>query len=276
MVRMTPRSWKSVAILFGIIIVALILYDGADRRAADATKPLARGPASLPGKRPPVTLKIASFNIHSGKGRDGVTALSRTLALMDDRDFIGIYEVRATPFADMPNQAAVLGTSLQSYWLFAPTERHWWHEHFGNGIVHRYGIPEVVRIPLDNTRGKAFRNAILSTVELQEGRVRVISTHIDRTTDREHQLKTVIGLFLALQPPCVLMGDLNTVASDPQLETLRKVEGVISPLHDQTLDGVPASNIDWIFTRGLQTISAELIENDASDHPVLKAELALP
>lgn len=276
MVAMTPRSWKLIAIVLFVVLVGLIVRDGADRRAADATKPLARGPASLPGKRPPVTLKIASFNIHSGKGRDGVTALSRTLALMDDRDFIGIYEVRATPFADMPNQAAVLGTSLQSYWLFAPTERQWWYEHFGNGIVHRYGIPEVVRIPLDNTRGKAFRNAILATVELQGGRVHVLSTHIDRTADREHQLKTVIGLFLALQPPCALMGDLNTVAADPQLEALRKVEGVVSPLHEQLPDGPPATNIDWIFTRGLQTISAELIENDASDHPVLKAELALP
>lgn len=273
---MTPRSWKTIAIVVFAVLIGLIVYDGADRRAADATKPLARGPASLPGKRNPHTLKIASFNIHSCKGRDGVTDPGRTLAFLDDRDFAGIYEVRATPFADMPNQAAMLGTSLQSYWLFAPTERQWWQEHFGNGIVHRYGISHVVRIPLDNTRGKAFRNALLSTVELQDGTVRVLSTHIDRTADREHQLKNVIGLFLALQPPCVLMGDLNTVAADPQLETLRKIDGVVSPLHEMLPDGPPVTTIDWMFTRGLRTVSAELIENDASDHPILKAELALP
>lgn len=273
---MSPKSWKWTSVGLFAAIIGLIIWDGADRRAADATKPLARGPAALPAKRPPVTLKLASFNIHSGKGRDGATDLSRTLAFIDDRDFVGLYEVRATPFSTFPNQAATMAASQQSYWLFAPTERQWWHEHFGNGLVHRYGVPEVVRIPLDNTRGKAYRNALLSTVELQDSRVRVLSTHIDRTTDREHQLKTVIGLFLGLQPPCVLMGDLNTVATDPQLEALRKVEGVVSPLHDQTLDEVPATNIDWIFTRGLRTVSVELMENDASDHPIIKAELALP
>jgi endonuclease/exonuclease/phosphatase family metal-dependent hydrolase len=215
-------------------------------------------------------------NIHSGKGRDGTTSLARTLAFMDDRDFVGIYEVRATPFAEMPNQAAALGNSMQSYWLFAPTERQWWTDHFGNGIVHRYGLPQVTRIPLDNTRGKAFRNALLWTVELQNGTVRVLSTHIDRMDDREHQLKAVIGMFLALQPPCVLMGDLNTVAADPQLEALRKVDGVISPLHDQIPDGPPKTTIDWIFTRGLRTLSAELVENDASDHPMIRADFALP
>lgn len=272
---MSPRTWKRLAFVSAGLLIGLVLWNGADRRPADATKPLARGPASLPGQRPPETLKLASFNIHSGKGRDGKTALSRTVAFMDESDFVGIYEVRSTPFSTQPNQAAVLGTSLKSYWLFAPTEKQWWHEHFGNGIVHRYGLPDVVRIPLDNTRGKAYRNAMLWTVELQGGRVRVLSTHIDRTDDREHQLRTVIGLFHALQPPCVLMGDLNTVAADPQLDVLRKTDGVISPLHDQIPD-LPPSNIDWIFTRGLKTLSAERIENDASDHPIITAEFALP
>lgn len=273
---MTPRSWKNIAIVLSIALIGFIVWDGADRGAADATKPLARGPASLPGKSPPSTLKIASFNIHSGKGRDGNTDLNRTVALLKDSDFAGLYEVRATPMDSLPNQATTLAAGLESYWLFAPTERQWWHEHFGNGIVHRHGLPQVVRIPLDNTRGKAFRNALLWTVELQGGTVRIVSTHIDRTTDREHQLKAVIGLFLDLQPPCVLMGDLNTVAADPQLVALRKTDRVVSPLHELHAEDPPPTNIDWIFTRGLETVSAELVENDASDHPVLKAELALP
>ncbi len=274
---MSPKSWKLTSIGLLAIVIGLIIWDGADRRAADATKPLARGPASLPGKQLPATLKIASFNIHSGKGRDGKTDLFRTSKVIGEIDFAGLYEVRASRLQFYRNQVAELSMiNLDRYWLFAPTEKQWWHEHFGNGIVHRYGLPHVVRIPLDNTRGKAFRNALLWTVELQDGSVRVLSTHIDRTTDRGHQLKTVSGLFLALQPPCVLMGDLNTVATDPQLEALRKVDGVVSPLHEQLSEEPPATNIDWIFTRGLRTVSAELIENDASDHPILKAELALP
>lgn len=273
---MSSRAWKRLALSLCAALIGLIIWDGADRRAADATKPLARGPASLPGKQPPQTLKIASFNIHSGKGRDGKTDLFRTSKVLGDIDFAGLYEVRHSRLNFYRSQAQELSMiDLERYWLFAPTEKQWWHEHFGNGIIHRYGLPDVVRIPLDNTRGKAFRNALLWTVELQDGRVRVLSTHLDRTDDREKQLKAVIGLFLALQPPCVLMGDLNTVAADPLLDGLRKTDGVGSPLHEQILD-LPPSNIDWIFTRGLRTISSDRIENDASDHPIVKAELALP
>jgi endonuclease/exonuclease/phosphatase family metal-dependent hydrolase len=272
---MSIQFWRRIAVGLLIVLIGLVIWDGVDRRAADATKPLARGPSSLPGKRPPQTLKIASFNFHSGKGRDGKTDLKQAEKLIADSDFVGLYEVRASRISVFNNQAEELTQTDYRFWLFAPTERQWWHEHFGNGIVHRYGLPDVVRIPLDNTRGKAFRNALLSTIELQDGRVRVLSTHIDSTDDREKQLKTVIGLFLSLQSPCVLMGDLNTVAADPQLDALRKIDGVISPLHEQIPD-LPPANIDWIFTRGLRTLSAERIENDASDHPIVKAELALP
>ena len=31
--------------------------------------------------------------------------------------------------------------------------------------------------------------------------------------------------------------------------------------------------IDWIITRGLETVRAEVRQTDASDHPVLSAEL---
>ena len=125
-----------------------------------------------------------------------------------------------------------------------------------------------------NTRGKAYRNAILSTVTVDQTDVRVIAVHIDRENDRRHQLRLMIELFLNLQPPCVLMGDLNTDAADPLIASLLEQKDVASPLHDSTANGSPRRTIDWIFTRGLKTISATLVENKASDHPCLKAELA--
>ena len=123
------------------------------------------------------------------------------------------------------------------------------------------------------TRGKAFRNAIFATVPLQDAEVHILAVHIDRESDRRHQLQTMVDLFLSLEPPCVLMGDLNTTASDPLLTTLLEHPGVKSPLHEQFAGRIPSQNIDWIFTRGLATISAELIETTASDHPLLHAEL---
>jgi len=79
-----------------------------------------------------------------------------------------------------------------------------------------------------------------------------------------------------LEPPVVLMGDLNTTADDPQLVWLRAQPTVHSALHDALPDGPPPDTIDWLFHRGLETASAQLKVVDASDHPVLYAELALP
>lgn len=255
------------------MLMGLVIWDGADRRGSDATTPLAQSPPSAISTVPE-HLRIGSFNIHSGKGTDGIRDLKRTADLLRDLDLVGLYEVRAASSGDPPNQAATIAKSLESGWLFAPTERQWWSDHFGNGLVMKAPMESVLRIPLVNTRGKAYRNAILATMKLQSADVRIIAVHIDRENDRRQQLQAMIQLFMNLREPCVLMGDLNTPLNDPLLAELKERPGVHSPLHDVGSSEPPAGNIDWIFTRGLKTVSAELVENKASDHPFLKAELA--
>ena len=276
---MTPKStvsttrWKVVALGFAVALIGLIVWDGADRRAADSTQPLIQNPQSSVKHDSPDHLKLASFNIHGGKGSDGVRSLPRTAELLADIDFAGLYEVKATSDGTGPNQAAGLARTGEAGWLFAPTERRWWSDHFGNGLLYRIPVRSSLRVPLVNTRGKAYRNAILSTVELQQTAVRIVAVHIDRENDRRQQLQAVIELFLGLQKPCLLMGDLNTIASDPLLEDLLAKHDVRSPLQESLEGHLPSQNIDWIFTRGLRTISVKLVENTASDHPLLKAEL---
>ena len=254
-------------------LIGLIVWDGADRRAADATQPLVQNPQSSVKHEFPDHLKLASFNIHGGKGTDGVRSLTRTTELLADIDFAGLYEVKAMSGDTSPNQAAVIAVPREAGWLFAPTERRWWSDHFGNGLLYRIPVRSSLRVPLVNTRGKAYRNAILSTVELKGAAVRIVAVHIDRENDRRQQLQAVIELFLGLQKPCLLMGDLNTIARDPLLQDLVAKHDVRSPLQESLEGHLPSQNIDWIFTRGLRTISVELVENTASDHPLLKAEL---
>ena len=264
--------WKAVS--FGLLLwlIGLVVWDGADRRASDATKPILHSASTDSLWSNPPTLKLASFNIHGGKGADGVRDLARTAELLKDRDFVGLYEVRAT--AD-GNQAASLAKLCGVEWLFAPTERQWWSDHFGNSLIYRVPVRSVIRIPLTNTRGKAYRNAILSTVKIDGTDVQILAVHIDREKDRQHQLQSIVDLFLGLQSPCVLMGDLNTTIDDPILVRLRERSDVSSPLHEWLPNGPPSQSIDWIFTRGLKTISAALVVNLASDHPCLKAEFEL-
>ena len=272
--RRRKSRWRFVAAGFFAALVGLIVWDGADRKAADATRPIMMSPNVAIERNRPQTLKLASFNIHGGKGTDGVRNVSRIAELLTDIDVSGLYEVRASSYENTSNQAATIANANKLSWLFAPSERRWWTDHFGNGLTYRIPVRSAIRIPLVNTRGKAYRNAILATAEMQGVDVRIIAVHIDREQDRRAQLESVIELFLGLQPPCVLMGDLNTAGSDSIIEKLRNKPGVRSPLHDDTEQELPEGNIDWIFTRGLRTVSARLIVNGASDHPVLRAELA--
>ena len=271
--NMALLRWKSVALGLALILIGLIVWDGADRRPPDPSQRLPQGSSmvDLPVSSP--SLKLASFNIHGGKGTDGVRSLPQIAELLKTADFVGLYEVRAGVREVGANQAAALATSCNASWVFAATERQWWSDHFGNGLISRGPLRSPIRIPLMGTRGKAFRNAIFATVPLQDAEVHILAVHIDRESDRRHQLQTMVDLFLSLEPPCVLMGDLNTTASDPLLTTLLEHPGVKSPLHEQFAGRIPSQNIDWIFTRGLATISAELIETTASDHPLLHAEL---
>lgn len=184
--------WRAVAFGLASMLIGLVVWDGTDRRAADATQLMPHNAAAAIWRSEPRTLKLASFNIHSGKGTDGKLSLPRIADLLSEPDFVGLYEVRKTADA---NQAAILAGSTQSAWLFAPTERQWWADHFGNALLHRIPVNTALRIPLVNTRGKAYRNAILSFASLQTVEVRILSVHIDRERDRRSQLQTVIELF---------------------------------------------------------------------------------
>jgi endonuclease/exonuclease/phosphatase family metal-dependent hydrolase len=260
-----------------LLAVGLVVSDGADRRPADPSKPIVLRGATTPFPAEHRSLRVASFNIHSGKGGDNHRDLNRTQVVLDhELDFAGLQEVRATPWSSRSDQAAELGHRLGLASAFVPTERHWWQDHFGNALLTRWPLGGVLRIPLPCTRGKAFRNAVLVNVPLGDRNVKFLVTHIDREGDREAQLKLVVDCFLALDPPAVLMGDLNSLGTDPQLVALRARSDVRSALHDGMPGGPPDDTIDWLFHRGLKTVSAHVVEVTASDHPVLFAELALP
>ncbi len=76
--------------------------------------------------------------------------------------------------------------------------------------------------------------------------------------------------------PALLMGDLNGEANDSSVVPILKAPGVKDAVGSVLGANVPADRIDWIFTKGLETISAGVEKNDASDHPMVWAELKLP
>lgn len=267
------RRWIALIVIVGGIGIA----DGSRTTPADPTKTIIlRGnfPLSSPESN---ILRIATFNIHSGRGTDRRCDLARTAKVFGSPpDILGLNEVRGTWDASWwPDQAVQLGNLLEMQSAFVPTERRWWHDHFGNALLTHLPMQQIHRLPLAGTRGKAFRSAILAQFEFQQQTIQLLAVHIDSQSDRELQLQAVISLFLGLQTPAVLIGDLNSKPDNPLLRELLSRSDVVDALHNAPPDARGRQHIDWILARGFHCRKGELIENDASDHPAAVAELEI-
>jgi endonuclease/exonuclease/phosphatase family metal-dependent hydrolase len=223
------------------------------------------------------TFRIGTFNIHGGKGGDGRRDLGRVADCIADLDFAGLNEVHGATLFGQPDQAEQLGRRLGAAWLFAPADRQWWYQEFGNGFVTRLPVARWQRIPLPRAWDRSYRNMVLLEMNWPNSRqqsrtVHLLLAHVNRRYDaeRQMQLKEVIRLYLSLARPSILMGDLNSDARDPQIRRLLDA-GATDVLGD-----VMPERIDWIFVRGLKCAAAAVSEKGASDHPMVWAELELP
>jgi endonuclease/exonuclease/phosphatase family metal-dependent hydrolase len=279
------RTWMAIGVI--ALVLAPILWSGSRRTPSGPAEGTALSMPTLDETTTPATphavvsetsgLVVTSYNIHGGRGTDRVRDLERIADNVRGAQLIGLNELhRMNPFSSS-NQAEQLGAELGMPWLFAPTERKWWYHDFGNGLLTSLRVSHWQRIPLSRNYGKSFRNVVLVAVEYRGRTIQVLVTHLDRSDDRERsaQVRAVGDLFSSLAEPAILMGDLNSDATDPQIQRLLAMPGVDSPLYQARGSEAPRT-IDWIFTRGLLTLDAGLEASVASDHPRVWARLELP
>jgi len=276
MKKISRRRWLQ-AILLALLVGGLIYH---------ASLPVPTGPAeglAIEGQidRPPSkpgTIRIGTFNVHAGKGRDGHRDLQRVADCIASAnlDFVALGEVRGHRFSPNQDQAAQLGRRLEMGWLFAPAGRVWYYRDSGNGLLSSLPVSFWQRIPLSSQHDHSPRNAVLVGLPRPEGcpgrTIHVLLTHITRGDDRDRQsqLRAVIAMFLALGEP----SDLNSDADDPQVRRLLEAPGVGDPV-GETLGPKTPRRIDWILTRGLRCLDAGIRDDGASDHPLIWAELEL-
>ncbi len=227
----------------------------------------------------PHRFRISTFNIHSCKGLDGRRDVDRVANYLKNLDFVALNEVQGPNLFVKQDQAALLGQRLGMAWLFAPSVRQWYWLESGNALLTRMPVTGWRRIPLIRQVDYSYRNAVQVDLCRQfdsENRViHVLLTHVNRRYESERiaQLKEVIPMFLALAEPAILLGDLNSTAQDSQIRQLVDSPGVIDPVGQILGPKDSGDRIDWIFVRGLRSIDAGIVENDASDHPMVWAEL---
>lgn len=265
------RRWgRGGLVALGLVAGGIVMH-GADRRPASAAS--GQVSVALP-EITPARLRVASFNLHRGVGRDRVYDLQRAADTLVGFDLIGLNEVAGGWLGHDPSQAATLGQRLGMGAVFAPTEQRWWHDHFGNGVLTRLPVQRWESVPLVGTRGRAFRNYTTCEIPWQGVTLCMMVTHIDREADRGPQLDAVFQAFNELRAPAVLMGDFNTRRDDPRIERFLARDDVTDTLAGADED-VMRRHIDWIFTKGLRTIETGTRDLGASDHPCVWAELEL-
>jgi endonuclease/exonuclease/phosphatase family metal-dependent hydrolase len=221
---------------------------------------------------------LGTYNIHGGKGTDGKRDLARIADMLRGVDFAGLNEVHGPALYEKEDQAAELGRLLKLEHLFAPTEERWWHLKFGNGYVTKLPVEHWQVVPLARTHGKSYRNYVHVKAHAPNGEaLNIVVAHIDRSDNRERreQLRVVANQFLALEPPAVLMGDLNSDASENEIVRLRGVPGVVDAIAQKYFLKAPR-HIDWIFVRGCEVIDAGITATGPSDHPHVWADVRLP
>lgn len=266
------RLWARLVIV--VVAGAVAVFVAGNMRAST-------GPASgdgclgtlptLPADK--AVFRVGTLNMHSGVGEDDVYNLRRTIDAVRDTDFCALNEVRGRLSGEPRNQAQELAQATGRAWLYLPSERRFWHDDFGNGLITCLPVEEWVRTPLPTEpQHGGLRNATVARVEFGARVVQVLLTHIDRSRDQSNQIRMITRLYDSLAEPSVLLGDLNADSTNADVRALLSRPGLHDCIAEAT--GNARDRIDWILARGLQTRGGGIIRNGASDHPLYWVDLA--
>lgn len=193
---------------------------------------------------------------------------------MGEFDLLFLQEVYGS-WSEGADQAAKLAELSQCLYAFLPTECRWGHNSRGNGVLARVPVQSLYPLPLPGTQACRFRCAVLVLCRFNGKDVRILGVHCDDRQDHVAQLRALRTLFLSLEEPAVLIGDLNTYADDPEFQQMLADPGVTACIGETWDDREPLRSVDWIVARGLECCDSGCSDNGASDHPFLWAELQL-
>ncbi len=262
---------------FAILIVIITLLVLA-RKSKPAGNKLGHEIVALPTlESEPSRLKVATFNIQTGKNLNGRRNLRASADVVAQADLVGIQEVYAPSLANLAgiglSQTEKIATHGGFGWLFCATRRRWLREHRGNAILSRLPIDHWQVEMLSDESGKSFRNMTVAKVQWQGESFHFINTHLHTRGGREEQLLEVLQAF-AKYPRAILLGDFNSRATTPALSNALKNIDVTDAVSAAGLDLNNPERIDWILTKGFRVEAGEMLEKGVSDHPYYQVTLS--
>lgn len=231
-----------------------------------------------PGGR---TLRLASYNIHAGIGRDRRFDAARIARVIGETgaDVVALQEVEHHRVGQL-DLLDYLGQACGMATLAGPTLMRETRD-YGNGLLTRLPVLGVRRVDLSRG-GREPRGALDVVLDCAGRRVRVIATHLGlKPLERRQQTQALLALLEdGDEDVSVLAGDFNEwlLWGRP----LRWLHRHFAPVpHRRTWPaGLPLFALDrvWVAPQGaLRSLRAHrsALARQASDHLPLVAELDL-
>jgi endonuclease/exonuclease/phosphatase family metal-dependent hydrolase len=150
-------------------------------------------------------LRVASYNVHACRGRDGKKDPSRIAAVIEEMgcDTVGVQEAE-----DWQLDVIAAGTGMQA----VPGLTHLRHDgHYGNALLTRRKVLAVRRHGF-TWSGREPRNALDVDLEVGRETVRVIVTHLGLwPAERRFQVQEILKLIRHTphSERIVVLGDIN-------------------------------------------------------------------
>jgi endonuclease/exonuclease/phosphatase family metal-dependent hydrolase len=234
------------------------------------------------------TVRVATYNIHRGRGLDGRTRLERIAGVLAgiDADIIALQEVvGASPLK--PGQAAELGAALGMGWVMAPT-RHLRTALFGNVVLTRFPVRHHVQYDL-TWKTCEHRGVQRVDVGIEDDTLHFYNVHLGTSLmERRHQAARLATLVhdRRVMGPKIVLGDFNEWArhlgaTDLLAERLQSIDLSKHLSRRRTYPGFfPILHLDHIYYEGKVEVLKVTLPRDrmalmASDHLPLVADLRI-
>jgi endonuclease/exonuclease/phosphatase family metal-dependent hydrolase len=158
-------------------------------------------------------LKLLTYNIHSGIGRDGKSDLSRVRRILDEEQAViaALQEIEQTDDADQVNDLAMGLPATATFCVTRPTGKG----SFGLATLSPLRVLHCEKYDLSYGNSLEPRYCLRTDLEVESGAVlHVFNCHLgltarERRFQRDRMLSDAILLSQDLRDPVVLMGDFN-------------------------------------------------------------------
>lgn len=228
----------------------------------------------------PNALRIMSYNVHNGKGLDGVTDYQRIADVINRvaPDVVAVQELdSATERSLGVFVLKELAERALMHWTYGPSIDYQGGK-YGIGVLSKEKPLGYQTIPLPGRE----ESRLLLIVEFEK--YLLACTHLSLTEeDRELSVPIVIEAVKEIKKPLFLAGDMNSVYESPTQLKLREKFRTLNNYKENTIPVVnPNRCIDYIYGykngQAYSVLKRQVLSDEqvASDHLPLFVDVRLP